>query len=511
MHQALSLLPALLLALPLALTAQPRGDASPVSALPHHPPAVQREVRAVWVATVNNMDWPSRPGLSTREQQSELLAILDRAAALRMNTIVFQVRPEADALYRSPLEPWSRYLTGEQGRAPDPAWDPLEFAVREAHRRGLELHAWFNPYRVAFEKSRPRSSRHVSRARPDLVVEYGQFLWMDPALPEVRRLMIRVITDVVRRYDIDGVHIDDYFYPYPQISGGRRLEFPDARTYRAYQRGGGQLSLADWRRSNVDVLVREFYDAVKREKRWVKVGISPFGIWRPGHPATTTAGLDQYDELYADVRKWLHEGSLDYLAPQLYWPTRPPEQSYPVLLDWWVRESVQGRHIWPGLALYKLPIAGPRRMTAAEIVEQIEITRRTPKAEGHILFNARVLMENVDGIADRLVSTYAEPAIAPAFPWLDSVPPRAPSIRLDAAGRERVLHLAAAPDERVWLWVLQWRSAAGWRTALLPGAERSHILGDDQAAADLVAVSAVDRTGNMSQPTFLRRDGLRSR
>ena len=200
----------LLAALVLPLVAAAQTSVVPDTILP---PPIMREFRAVWVATVNNMDWPSRSNLSTAEQQQELLAILDRASALKMNAIVFQVRPEADALYASNYEPWSRYLTGRQGRAPSPMWDPLEFAVAEAHRRGLELHAWFNPYRVAFQKDSTRSRDHVSRQRPELVVPYAQFLWMDPALPEVRRLMIRSVLDVVRRYDIDGVHIDDYFYP----------------------------------------------------------------------------------------------------------------------------------------------------------------------------------------------------------------------------------------------------------------------------------------------------------
>ena len=483
--------------MPAALLGQPAAN----SPDPELPP-LTREVRAVWVATVNNMDWPSRPGLTAEEQQRELLAILDRAAELKMNTIIFQVRPEADALYRSPIEPWSRFLTGEQGVSP--GWDPLEFAVAESHKRGLELHAWFNPYRVAFNRQRPRSSTHISRSRPDLVVQYGQYLWMDPSIPEVRQRMLRVITDVVRRYDVDGIHIDDYFYPYPVSRNGRVIPFPDAPRYRAYRRSGGELSLGDWRRRNVDILVRDFYRAVKHEKRWVKVGISPFGIWRPGYPETTTAGLDQYNELFADVRKWLHEGSLDYLAPQLYWPTQPAAQSYPVLLDWWVQESIKGRHVWPGLALFKLPIRGPRGMRPHEIVEQIQITRRTKGADGHILFNAKVLMDNQDGIADMLAPLYAEPALPAAFPWLDSVPPRTPAPRLVTDGRGKVLELAAAKADLPALWVLRSRVRERWVTTILPGVVRAHILGDDHLSADLIAVSAVDRAGNLSDAAILR-------
>jgi uncharacterized lipoprotein YddW (UPF0748 family) len=494
------ILAALLLA-PIALGAQSAPDTV-------RPPEIMREFRGLWVATVNNIDWPSRSDLPRDEQQRELVAILDRAAALRMNAIVFQVRPEADALYASKIEPWSRYLTGEQGKAPVPAWDPLAFAVDEAHKRGLELHAWFNPYRVSFNRERPNSRSHISRRRPDLVVRYGQYLWMNPAIPEVRQLMIRVITDVVRRYDVDGVHIDDYFYPYPEARSGQRLEFPDARSFAAYRRSGGQLDRSDWRRRNVDNLVRDFYMAVKREKPWVKVGISPFGIWRPGYPAGTTAGLDQHEELYADARKWLREGWLDYLAPQLYWPIQPADQSYPVLLKWWVDESVKGRHVWPGLALYKLPITGARHMSADEIVAQIGLTRQQQAATGHIHFNAKVLMDNVDGIADRLAAAYAEPAIMPPSPWLDTTPPGKPSARIvvDSTLGHVLARFAPRDGQFVWQWIVQSRTDGSWRTTILPGSARSHILKDEEARADFVAVTALDRNGNPSATLVVPRN-----
>ena len=495
-------LTAVLLAFPAVAVCQPLDHLAL-----HAPPPVMREFRAVWVATVNNMDWPSRPGLSTVEQQRELLAILDRAASIKMNAIIFQVRPEGDALYASSFEPWSRYLTGQQGRAPAPMWDPLEFAVREAHRRGMELHAWFNPYRMAFWKDSSRAPSHISRQRPELVRTYAQFLWLDPALPESRRLMQRAVLDVVRRYDVDGVHIDDYFYPYPEIDPhtGQRYEFDDAATYAAYQRTGGSLSRADWRRRNVDVLVREFYTAVKAEKAWVKVGISPFGIWKPGIPATTTAGLDQHNELYADVRKWLHEGWLDYLAPQLYWPTDPPAQSFPVLLEWWVQENLRGRHIWPGLALYKLPMSGPRRMEASDIVRQVQITRTMRGATGHIHFNARVVMDNVQEIANRLASAYTEPALPPASPWLDSIPPIGPNVQVADSARVQVVRMEPHQADSVWQWVVQARVGGTWHTRILPASERTHVLRDDLAAADAVAVTAVDRSGNTSTATIVPR------
>ncbi|HJQ21922.1 MAG TPA: family 10 glycosylhydrolase [Gemmatimonadaceae bacterium] len=472
------------------------------------PPAVKREFRGLWVATVTNMDWPSRPGLSTADQQRELLAILDRAAQLRMNAIIFQVRPEADALYASPYEPWSRFLTGVQGQAPQPLWDPLAFAVSEAHKRGLELHAWFNPYRAAYWKDSARARSHVSRQKPWLVVPYDQYLWMDPGRADVRRLTVRAILDVVRRYDIDGVHIDDYFYPYPEPDrSGKPQPFPDDASYALYRRQGGRLPLSDWRRRNVDQLVSELYAAVKGEKMWVKFGISPFGIWRPGYPPTTTAGIDTYEELYADSRKWLREGTLDYIAPQLYWPIEPPAQSYPVLLRWWVGESVKQRHVWPGLAAYKLAVTGPKHMSAEDIVREIALTRETPGATGHILFNARIVMDNVDGIADRLASMYAEPAIMPASPWLDHVFPRRPvvSARTDSSGAVCV-RFAPGGHETVWQWVLQGRLNDAWSTTLLPGAERGYIFNAAEAPG-WISVSAVDRNGNLSPSVVVSSSG----
>ena len=470
------------------------------------PPEPLREFRAMWVATVRNMDWPSRADLTAEQQQQELLAILDRAATLKMNAIILQVRPEADALYASPYEPWSRYLTGEQGKKPDTTWDPLAFAVEEAHKRGLELHAWFNPYRAAYRRDEERAASHISRRRPDLVVPYGQYLWMNPGVAEVRHLMVRVVLDVVRRYDVDGVHIDDYFYPYPETVARRPLEFPDDRTYAAYRRGGGRLSRSDWRRRNVDLLIRDLYAAVKGEKMWVKVGISPFGIWRPGNPPGIETGLDAYEHLYADARKWLREGSLDYIAPQLYWPIDPPGQSYPVLLDWWIEQNVKNRHVWPGLALYKLPYTNARRLSSEEIVRQIELTRNTLGATGHVHFNAKVVMDNVDGITDRLATLYVEPALVPPSTWLDKIAPDRPIASASREAESGGVLVRFAPQARqpVARWLIQARIEGVWHTRILPGEDRRHILMDQLASADLVSVSAVDRNGNVSVPALAR-------
>ncbi|HEU5397235.1 MAG TPA: family 10 glycosylhydrolase, partial [Verrucomicrobiae bacterium] len=282
------------------------------------PPPVPHEFRGAWISVVaTNQDWPSKPGLSAQEQKAELVALLDRAVQLHLNAIVFQVRPACDAVYASSIEPWSACLTGIQGNAPEPYYDPLAFAVAEAHKRGLELHAWFNPFRAwHFQSKSPVAPNHISRTHPELVRRYGSQLWLDPGDPEVRNYVDRVVLDVVKRYDIDGVQFDDYFYPYPEKDvEGRPLPFPDEATWKRYGLANG-FDLADWRRQNINQFVAKVYHDIKAAKPWVKFGISPFGIWRPENPAPIR-GMDAYATLYADSRRWLASGWVDYLAPQL--------------------------------------------------------------------------------------------------------------------------------------------------------------------------------------------------
>jgi len=308
---------------------------TPFPASSGEPPEVRREFRGVWVATVANIDWPSKKGLAAETQKKELLAILDRAVAMNLNAVVLQVRPMCDALYKSKLEPWSEYLTGTAGK--DPSYDPLAFAVKEAHARGLELHAWFNPYRAHHPSATgPLTDSHIVNKRPDLAKPYGKHRWLNPTNPEVADLTMAVVLDVVKRYDVDGVHMDDYFYPYAEKDAdGNNISFPDDDTWAAYQKSGGRLSRSDWRRDAVNRFVERMYREVKKEKKWVKVGISPFGIWRPGHPPGIE-GFDQYEGLFADAKKWLNEGWVDYFTPQLYWPIAQEKQSYSKLLAWWV-------------------------------------------------------------------------------------------------------------------------------------------------------------------------------
>ena len=475
--------------------------ASPAGAQqPDAPPPIAREFRAVWVATVGNIDWPSKPGLTTWDQQRELLAILDRAASLNLNAVVFQIRPGADALYSSPYEPWAQFITGRQGRPPEPPWDPLAFAVEQAHKRGLELHAWFNPYRAAYSRDSLAAATHISKTDPELVRPYGRFLWMDPGDAEVRRRSVRAVVDVVKRYDVDGVHIDDYFYPYPENdASGKPLDFPDSVTYARYRKAGGTLAKDDWRRGNVDKLVETFYKSVHATKPWVKVGVSPFGIWRPGNPAQIK-GFDAYTQIYADSKKWLQAGWLDYLAPQLYWPIARPDQSYPVLYDWWLQQNTKQRHIWPGLATYRVAENSQRHIPSQEIVDEIDTTRVRGGDQGHIHFNMSALMKNPDSLDEKLSQRYAIPALAPASPWLGAKAPGRPAISLisDPATNDLVLELRPKTGERPWLWTVRARRQGIWSTEVLPGWLRSHqLLGD---RADSVYVTAVSRTGIESSP-----------
>jgi uncharacterized lipoprotein YddW (UPF0748 family) len=470
-------------------------------------PPLPREFRGVWIATVDNIDWPSKPGLPVDSQKAELLALLDHAQRLRLNAVIFQVRPAADALYKSSLEPWSVYLTGQNGRAPSPEWDPLAFAVTESHKRGLELHAWFNPYRARYRGDRGTlSSRHVSRTMPSVVKRYGSYLWMDPGEPTVRAHTTRVILDVVRRYDIDGVHIDDYFYPYPELDRRRReIPFPDDASWTKYRRSGGTLDRDAWRRRNVDLLVESLYGEIKKAKPWVKFGVSPFGIWRPGYPSQIR-GLDAFDALYADSRRWLVEGWLDYFAPQLYWAVGAPQQSYPLLLAWWADQNHLGRHLWPGNGTYKVTNTGSQRWQANEVLQQITLTRDQPGAGGNVHYNMSALVQSADALADRLMAgPYRGPALVPASPWLAGSMPLTPTVSSSTADRQIILRISSPNDigsaAPRW-WLVRARYGSGWRADLVDAGTPSVVLGpgDDGLLPDFVVVNAVGRAGLESAP-----------
>jgi uncharacterized lipoprotein YddW (UPF0748 family) len=456
------------------------------------PPPLKREFRGVWVATVGNIDWPTKPGLPAAEQKAELIAILDKAKELNLNAVIFQVRPMADSLYRSDREPWSEYLTGQIGK--DPGYDPLAVAVQEAHARGLELHAWFNPYRARHPSARSVAPpTHVTTARPDLAPKYGTHYWMNPTHPEVQQRSLDTILDVVKRYDVDGVHIDDYFYPYKEKdAAGKVIPFPDDDTWAAYQKAGGTLARGDWRRDAVNGFVRRMYEGVKTAKPTVRVGISPFGIWRPGHPAGI-AGLDQYSELYADAKLWLNEGWVDYWTPQLYWPIAQEKQSFPKLLNWWAAENTKKRHLWPGL--YTSRVTGADKgWPAKEVADQVALTRQSG-ANGAVHFSMKALMKNTGGVADELKRVYAEPALVPETPWAAPKEPLAAPQVVLAGGNMMV---SGGPDVR--FVIVQNEQGRGWTTTVTGAGPVATL----PRRVGRVRVSVQDRAGRVSPATEVR-------
>lgn len=460
------------------------------------PPAPQREYRAAWIATVDNIDWPSTNGLSTAQQKTELLRIIDKAAGLKLNVLIFQVRPACDALYASKIEPWSEYLTGRMGQAPQPFWDPLAFAVEECHRRAIELHAWFNPYRALHPSAEgPVARTHISKTRPALVRHYGRHLWLDPGEPAVQQYSLDVVMDVVRRYDVDGIHFDDYFYPYRERGpNGRDIDFPDDPSWERTGRQSG-LSREDWRRQNVNAFVRRVYQEIKAAKPWVKFGVSPFGIWRPGHPAQIR-GFDAYEGLYADARKWLNEGWVDYFAPQLYWQIDPPAQSFPVLLGWWAEQNVLGRHLVPGLNTTR----AQRQWPPTEIVNQVRLTRK-PGAHGHVHWNMGSLGRNAALGQALLSGVYAQPAVPPPATWLGRNAPGQP--KLSAAARASSVKLSWTPagSTALSVWVVHEKNAGQWRARVLPRNARAHSV---EGRPEVLALTAFDRFGNASAPAVLQ-------
>lgn len=457
------------------------------------PPVVLREFRGLWVATVANIDWPSASRLPAAQQQQELLAILDLARSLHLTSVILQVRAAGDALYASSHEPWSASLNGA---GTDPGYDPLAFAIREAHRRGLELHAWFNPFRAGNASDTARHApQHFSRRRPDLARVVRGSLWFDPGEPEVQDHTMRVILDVVARYDIDAVHLDDFFYPYPTSGTTIPVPFPDSVSYAKYvaQAGAGALSREDWRRDNITRFVTRLYRDVHSARPTLPVGISPFGIWRPGNPAGVV-GLDAWRDIYADSRLWLERGLVDYLAPQLYWSIASTGQSFPALLDWWRTNNLQRRHLWPGLAVYRVADGSSSAFPATEISAQVQLVRQRAEAvlgAGVLLYNTTSLRLDRGGVASLLrTERFTRPALPPPYPWLDASTPAAPTLTVDAT----TIRLASAQPPR-WWFVRQRQPGNTWTDRLLP-ADSTTI--PRLAGSDRVQAAALNRSGGIS-------------
>ncbi|MCX8497570.1 MAG: family 10 glycosylhydrolase [Akkermansiaceae bacterium] len=442
------------------------------------PPALAREFRGAWIACIYNLDWPSSTGLSAGAQQAEMRAMLDKLAALKINAVIFQVRPECDAVYASSLEPWSSWLTGSMGRSP--GYDPLAYCIQQAHARGIEVHAWFNPFRALSNNSQSVASSHVCRVAPQTTRKFGTMTWCDPASPNTRGHALQVILDVVRRYDVDGVHLDDYFYPYP--SGN--LRFADGKTPAE-------------RRSYVDGFVSSLYTSVKNQKPWVRVGISPFGIWRPGVPAGIEAGIDSYEQLAGDSRKWLKNGWLDYLAPQLYWRDSPQKQSFSTLLSWWRQQG--SRPVWPGIATARIHSSEDPGRPASEITHQIDVSRKLVKNwNGHIHWSAKSLVRNQGGIATKLAATYTQPAVIPPMPWLSNTAPPAPGVSAAPAGSNTSVRWIPGPNTSKI--AIQAKISGTWRTIkVVASSQKTTTI----PGATAIAVTALDRFGNASTPKVL--------
>jgi uncharacterized lipoprotein YddW (UPF0748 family) len=386
--------------------------------------APKREFRGVWIATVENIDWP-RPKSTTDQQKQQLTDILDEHAQTGINAVFFQVRPAADAFYAKSTEPWSKWLTGVQGQAPNPAYDPLEFAITEAHKRGMELHAWFNPYRATNDnKYYALSPNHITNLKPEWFFTYGGQKLFNPGIPEVREYIVHIILNVLDNYDVDGIHMDDYFYPWSVP--GQKIN--DEATYEQY--GAGFDNIKDWRRNNVDILVHMLSDSIHKHKPHVKFGISPFGVWanRSQDPeGSETTGGSSYYEIYADSRKWMKEGWLDYINPQLYWPFNDRNNPFDKLMDWW-SNNTYNRHLYIGQAPYRIlerRASGYKKPD--EIPNEIRYLRNNPRIQGSVFFSSASLITNPLGVTDSLQDNfYKYPALPPVMLWLDSIAPNVP-------------------------------------------------------------------------------------
>ncbi|MBC6990361.1 family 10 glycosylhydrolase [Hymenobacter sp. BT491] len=479
----------------------------------------KREMRGVWIATVENIDWPSSRSLTPDQQRREYRRMLDIQKRNGINAVFVQIRPAADAFYQSDLEPWSKWLTGQQGKGPNPPYDPLPFLIEEAHARGMEFHAWFNPYRATMDSvTRRLAPNHPYRQHPEWFFRYGGQLLFNPGLPEVRQYITQVILDVVERYDIDGVHFDDYFYPYPEA--GRVIH--DEQAFQQYN--PGNLKLADWRRQNVNLLVEGLHNSIRKTKRWVKFGISPFGVWmnQSEHAeGSATKAFQGYSGLYADAREWMKQGWVDYILPQLYWSSNFKAAPYPTLVEWWSRNHY-GRHLYIGQGTYRMLESTKADTTwrnPRELPRQVRVNRSYPtEVAGSVFFSSRSVMANPLHTSDSLrQNLFRYPALIPTMPWMDAVPPMpAQNLVLTRAGSVVTLNWqpgSVAKDGDLARYFVVYRFAEGETPspddprhilALVPKmANQASVLVDTSARAGTeyaYYVTAVDRLHNESTP-----------
>ncbi|MFZ1313515.1 MAG: family 10 glycosylhydrolase [Chitinophagaceae bacterium] len=404
------------------------------------------EFRGVWIATVNNIDWPQSGMTDPEKQKADYIRLLDLHQQNGMNAMIVQVRPAADAFYPSQYEPWSQWLTGVQGKPPTPYYDPLQFMIEETHKRGMEFHAWLNPYRAVHHIGQSSvAPNHISRVHPEWFLTYGDKKYFNPGNKEAQAFVVKVVRDIVKRYDVDAIHMDDYFYPY-RIPG---KEFPDAASY---AKSGSKLSKDDWRRSNVDTIILALSKAIKEEKKMCRFGISPFSVWRnkdkdPVRGSDTRAGQTNYDDLYADILLWLQKGWIDYVTPQLYLEIGHDKIDYAKMLDWWSRNSF-GRHIYIGHGIYRTAENQPKWKNPAELPNQIKLLRRYPNVQGSIYFSSKSFERNPNGWNDSLRDNYYKyPALLPPMRWIDNEKPWPPIVERSITN-DSIIQLDVRPDPR---------------------------------------------------------------
>ncbi len=469
---------------------------------------VKREFRGVWVSTVANIDWPSRAGLSSEMQQEQILKILNHHKKNGVNAIILQVRPTADAIYPSDLEPWSKFISGVQGKAPEPFYDPLKFWVDEAHRRGMELHAWFNPYRINLKPDDSLAVNHIALLHPEWCFTYGDRTYFSPANPLVWEFVISVVLDVVMRYDIDAVHFDDYFYPYP-IAGE---SLPDSLEFQQFGGDYYPEHVDAWRRHNVDTIIQVLHNAITSEKPWVKFGIAPFGVWRNRRDdptgSETVGGSPNYDALYADVILWQREGWIDYLMPQIYWRDDHPVAGFSTLAYWW-NDFSYGRSVYIGLAPYRISKNSNHRQWRKEkyLRQQIDVIRTLEGLDGFGYFSSKHFFRKDLSRLNKKIrkECCSRPALVPSMPWIDSQAPAAP-FNLQREG-DRLLWEDEETDnamDRSRFYVL-YRYEKGDNSSMKAPANIELVTGErsvdfeSEIEPGTYRVSALDRLNNESQ------------
>lgn len=467
------------------------------------------QMRGAWIATVGNIDWPSSRTSSSGEKITELITILDNLQRAGINTIFFQVRTECDALYKSDIEPWSYWLTGKQGQAPHPYFDPLEFVIDESHKRGMELHAWFNPYRaVKTPGEYPQASNHVSVLHPDWLLQFPGYTMLNPGHPKVKEYILSVVTDVVTRYDVDGIHFDDYFYPYsPKVSN------EDSLTYSLFPEEIDNID--DWRRHSINSLMASLNNMIKTVKQHIKFGISPFGIVE--NKFANTSGFESFHILYCDPLQWIENKSVDYVLPQLYWETDHAKASYSNLLPWW-SEVTEDVHLYIGLFTSKF--TGRRyEGDKTQLYQQIVMNRQFNNVLGEVHFSAKSISENFSGVADSLrLVYYRYPAFPPLMPWKDALPPNAPdSLKVEKKDTNLIISWSTplpAKDgglpERYIVYIVPDANAVSANTGkfirfnVSQATKKVRISLSEIPSGGSVVVTAMDRLWNESNPSIIK-------